>query len=78
MSFSELDTVVLVRDMPEAGLRTGDLGAIVQVYADDAVEVEFVTASGRTLALQTLASRDLRMVRDDDLLAVRPAARGAA
>ena len=77
MSFSELDTVVLIRDMPEAGLRTGDLGAIVQVYADGAVEVEFVTASGRTLALQTLTSRDVRTVRDDDLLAVRPAA-GAA
>lgn len=78
MSLCELDTVVLIRDMPEAGLRTGDLGAIVQVYADDVVEVEFVTASGKTLALQTLASRDVRTVRDDDLLAVRPAARGAA
>ncbi len=78
MTFSELDTVVLMRDVPEAGLRAGDLGAVVQVYAPDAVEVEFVTASGRTLALQTLTDRDVRTVRDDDLLAVRPAARGAA
>lgn len=78
MTFRELETVVLTRDMPEAGLRAGDLGAIVQVYAPDAVEVEFVTASGKTLALQTLSADDVRMVRDDDLLAVRPAARGAA
>jgi hypothetical protein len=78
MTFRELETVVLTRDLPEAGLRAGDLGAIVQVYAPDAVEVEFVTASGRTLALQTLTSQDVRTVRDDDLLAVGTAVRGAA
>ena len=46
--FNELDTVVLLRDLPESGLRLGDLGAVVQVYGREAVEVEFVTASGRT------------------------------
>jgi hypothetical protein len=79
-AFRELDTVVLVRDVPEAGLRAGDLGAVVQVYAPDALEVEFVTAAGQTLALRTLTPEDLRPVRDDDLLAVRPVGplRGAA
>jgi len=67
----ELDTVALVRDLPEAGLRAGDLGAVVQVYAPDAFEVEFLTASGRTQALQTLTTADVRTMRDDDLLAVR-------
>ena len=78
--FRALDTVVLLRDVPEAGLRAGDLGAVVQVYAPDALEVEFVTAAGRTQALHTLRPTDLRPVRDDDLLAVRPTgpARGAA
>ena len=78
--FRELDTVVLLRDVPEAGLRVGDLGAVVQVYAPDALEVEFVTAAGRTQALHILEPTDLRPVRDDDLLAVRPtgSARGAA
>ena len=69
--YHELDTVVLVRDVPEAGLRTGDLGAIVQTYGAEAVEVEFVTASGRTQALLTLPIKDVRAVRDNDLLAVR-------
>ena len=69
--FHELDTVVLVRDVPESGLRVGDLGAVVQTYGDEAVEVEFVTASGRTQALLTLPVRDVRAVRDNDLLAVR-------
>jgi hypothetical protein len=78
--FRELDTVVLARDVPEAGLRAGDLGAVVQVYAPDAFEVEFVTAAGKTQALRTLHPEDLRSVRDDDLLAVRPTGpvRGAA
>ena len=78
--FHELDTVVLVRDLPDAGLRTGDLGAIVLVYGDEALEVEFVTASGHTQALLTLPVHDVRPVRDDDLLAVRtsPPIQGAA
>ena len=78
--FNELDTVVLLRDLPETGLRGGDLGAIVQVYGDEAVEVEFATASGRTQALLTLPVSDVRPVRDDDLLAVRTSSpiRGAA
>lgn len=78
--FHELETVVLLRDIPEAGLKTGDLGAVVQVYAPEALEVEFVTASGHTQALLTLRAGDVRPVRDDDLLAVRPTApsRGAA
>jgi hypothetical protein len=79
-TFRELDTVVLVRDLPDSGLRAGDLGAVVQVYGTEALEVEFVTASGRTQALLTLPLNDVRAVRDDDLLAVRtsPPVRGAA
>jgi hypothetical protein len=78
MRFKELDTVVLDRDLPEHGLRRGDLGAVVQVYEPDGLEVEFVAASGRTQALVTLTVGDVRSVRDEDLIAVRPLARGAA
>lgn len=78
MGYKELDTVVLNRDLPEQGLRRGDLGAVVQLYGADAVEVEFVTASGRTQALVTLATGDVRSVSDEDLLSVRTLKRGAA
>lgn len=76
--FHELDTVVLLRDLPDSGLCRGDLGAVVQLYGLEAVEVEFVTASGRTQALLTLPVGDVRSVGDDDLMAVRtaPPARG--
>src|SRR5882757_4640643 len=49
MKFKELDTVVLDRDVLESGLRKGDLGTVVQAYEPDGLEVEFVTAPGRTL-----------------------------
>lgn len=32
MTFELLDSVVLVRDLPEHGLKSGDLGAVVEVY----------------------------------------------
>ncbi|HYS83733.1 MAG TPA: DUF4926 domain-containing protein [Bradyrhizobium sp.] len=69
--FNVLDTVVLTRDVLDAGLRRGDLGAIVEVYGPDAFEVEFVAASGRTQALVTLSATDLRHVDDHDLISVR-------
>lgn len=66
-----LDTVVLDRDLPEHGLCRGDLGAVVEVYEPDGVEVEFVRASGNTQAVVTLSEDDVRPVRDSDQIAVR-------
>ncbi len=77
MRFKELQTVVLDRDLPEQGLRRGDLGAIVQVYEPNGLEVEFVSASGRTEALVTLKESDVRAVADGDLIAVRQLDRSA-
>lgn len=73
MKFALLDTVVLNRDLPEHGLRAGDLGAVVEVYGEEAVEVEFVQASGRTKALLTLRQSELRSIAQNDVLAVRSA-----
>jgi hypothetical protein len=68
-----LDVVVLNHDLFVHGLKRGDLGAVVDLYGPDAIEVEFVTASGRTQALVTLRRDDVRDVGDDDLVAVRSA-----
>jgi hypothetical protein len=67
MSFQLLETVVLVRDLPEHSLRAGDLGVIAEMHEPDGFDVEFVTASGHTTALVTLASGDIRAVADTDL-----------
>jgi hypothetical protein len=77
MTYRVLDTVVLDRDLLDHGLRKGDLGAVVDVYEPDGLEVEFVTASGRSAALVTLNARDVRPVADDDLVSVRPCRRSS-
>ena len=66
-----LDTVALTDDLPAAGLRKGDVGAVVAVLSTDAYEVEFVAASGRTQALVTVSSGQVRALGDKDLIAVR-------
>jgi hypothetical protein len=77
MRFKELETVVLNRDLPEQRLRRGDLGAVVHVYEPDGLEVEFVSAAGKTEALVTLKEGDVRAVADGDLIAVRRLDRSA-
>jgi hypothetical protein len=71
MKFRPLDTVVLVHDVPQHGLRTGDVGAVVEVYDDGTLEVEFVRPSGGTRALVTLKPSDVRSVTKTDVLSVR-------
>lgn len=79
MTFRDLDTVVLERDLPEYGLQRGDLGAIVHVH-EQVLDVEFVRLSGETQAVVQLSPSDIRPVQDADLPAVRTAdlRRGAA
>jgi uncharacterized DUF497 family protein len=64
MTLRESETVVLERDTPERGLRKGDLGAVVEPYDPDELEVEFVRASGKTQALVELRTNDVRSVRE--------------
>ena len=71
MTPQNLDVVVLELDLPAHGLKRGDLGAVVERVAPNAYMVEFVAGSGRTQALVTLETRDIRAVSDDDLRSVR-------
>jgi hypothetical protein len=72
MSFAVLDTVVLEHDIPDHGLRSGDIGAVVEIYEPHGLEVEFVTGAGRTAALLTLDEGDVRPLGDTDILSARP------
>lgn len=71
MTFQMLDTVVLSTDIPEKGLKQGDVGAIVEVYDQEHYEVEFVTGAGQTLALLTLAGSQIHPMGPGEILAVR-------
>jgi hypothetical protein len=51
-----LDVVALTQDLPQRGLRRGQVGTVVEQLAPDVFEVEFSDDSGRTyacLALET-------------------------
>ena len=54
-----LDTVALIRDLPELGLVAGEVGAVVEVLSADAFEVEFCDESGHTYGLHTLRTNQL-------------------
>ena len=70
--FKELETVVLARDIKKYGLQKGDMGAVVMVYDNGkAAELEFVTATGRTVALVILQLSDVRTLQQNDILHVR-------
>jgi hypothetical protein len=59
----ELDTVVLVGDLPEHGLRDGDLGTVVMVHDGGAgFEVEFATLHGETVAVVSLSPDRVRAI----------------
>lgn len=71
-ALTEHETVVLTRDIPDKRLRWGDVGAIVHVYGDgEAVEVEFVTGSGATVAVETLPVDDVRPLGREEILHAR-------
>ena len=69
---NELNPVALTRDFPEHGLSAGDVGTVVFRYPDgDVFEVEFVAAEGKTLAVLTLGTEDVRALREGEILHVR-------
>lgn len=70
--FDELDTIVLAHDIEKYGLKEGDIGTVVHAYKTHrAVEVEFVTADGKSVAVLTLTSDDIRPMERDEILHVR-------
>lgn len=68
----ELDLVVLMQDVEEFGLKSGDVGTVVHCYGQgEAFEVEFVAASGETVAVLTLTPADIRPLSGREILHVR-------
>jgi len=59
----EHDRVVLTAPIPDRGLETGDVGAVVHIYPAAATfEVEFVTLGGATAAVVTVPASSIRLV----------------
>ncbi len=59
----ELESIVLVGDLPEHGLRVGDIGTVVHVHPGGVgYEVEFMTLDGQTVAVVSLAPSQVRRI----------------
>ncbi|MCC7213140.1 MAG: DUF4926 domain-containing protein, partial [Candidatus Brocadia sp.] len=68
----EHDRIVLLKDLPENGLQTGDVGTVVHIHRQcEAFEVEFMTLDGGTVAVVTLPSSQIRAVSKRDITHVR-------
>ncbi|HEY7269071.1 MAG TPA: DUF4926 domain-containing protein [Dehalococcoidia bacterium] len=63
----ELELVALRRDLPEFGLRAGQIGTVVLVHRLNALEVEFMDSEGDSVALLTILDRDVRVAKRDEL-----------
>ena len=58
----EHDVVALACDLPDYGLKAGDVGTIVLLHGDLGYEVEFMTFAGDTVAIVTLDKNKVRPV----------------
>ena len=67
---------ILTADLPDDGLRAGDVGTVVERHqvpgvAEVGYSVEFIDMSGRTVAVVTVPASDLRAPTSADLPSVR-------
>jgi len=69
----EHDLVVLAEDVPEHGLKSGDVGTAVHIYSNaEAMEVEFLTLDGETLVVVTLPLAKVRPIGKREIMHARP------
>ncbi len=70
--FKEHDVIVLTADIPAEGLEAGDMGTIVSVSPDgNEFTVEFMTRTGRTVAVVSMPCDQVRAISDFDIDHVR-------
>jgi len=71
----ELDSVVLTTDLPERGLAKGDIGTAVLVHdGGRGCTVEFMTLTGKTIAVVVLLADQIRPIAKDEIAHARSVA----
>ena len=69
----EHDCIVLNVDLPEEGLKQGDVGTVVMIHrGGEGYEVEFMTLDGETLTVVTLLSSQVRPIGHREIANARP------
>ena len=68
----EHDCVVLTQDLPEEGVKAGDIGTVVHIHqGGEGYEVEFMTLAGETVGVVTLLPIQVRPIARRDIAHVR-------
>ncbi len=68
----EHDRVVLREEIPDQGLKTGDVGTVIHVHnKGEAFEVELIALDGETLAIATLDASQVRPVQREEITHAR-------
>ena len=80
MTFAPFQRVVLTTDLPDEGLRAGDVGVVVEHYpgrADvpEGYELEFFAATGQTIAVVSVPAEAIREASGHEVLSARERAR---
>jgi hypothetical protein len=71
----ELESMVLTTDLPEHGLAKGDIGTVLLVHdGGRGCTVEFMTLTGKTIAVVTLLSGQIRPIAEDEVAHARSVA----
>jgi hypothetical protein len=75
MKFPLYTRVALAVDLPESGLRRGDVATTVEYYdqgtGEPGYDVEVFNALGHTVAVATVLESQLEPLRNNELLSVR-------
>jgi hypothetical protein len=68
----ELQSIVLLTDLEEHGLKAGDIGTVVLVHDEGAgFEVEFIALDGETIAVVTMFAEQVRPIAEREIAHVR-------
>ena len=68
----ELELVALTHDLPEYGLKAGDVGTVVLVHDRPGYEVEFMTCLGDTVAVVSVEPHEVRPIGPYEMQHARP------
>jgi hypothetical protein len=69
----EHERIILTCDLPDEGLKAGDVGTVIHVHRQgEAFEVEFLALDGETVAIATVTGLQIRSVTNRDVTHARP------
>jgi hypothetical protein len=67
----ETELAVLTVDLPDYGLKAGDVGTVVLVHGRKGYEVEFMTLDGEMVAVTSLQACQVRPIASREVAHVR-------